>query len=224
MLLDNFTEDELNELIEIYSSEDGDVLTLTAKTAGKVASRYKDGKTMSDEEYAHKVSAGAHIDELVQVSTRGPKNVPDIDNRHGKMASGGWNYRTAYFLDFDGKYYRCRISIAIGSDGKAVYNNIGAMEERSFPTAQKALNGSSANSGALGREASSENSIRNTSENVNKQFSREPERLNELRRQNEELKQRECVLTLKSRSKRYKACSDLVRPTGFEPTTFRVGV
>ena len=146
-------------------AEDGDVLTLTAKTAGKVASRYKDGKTMSDEEYAHKVSAGAHIDELVQVSTRGSKNVPDIDNRHGKMASGGWNYRTAYFLDFDGKYYRCRISIAIGSDGKAVYN-IGAMEERSFPTAQKALNGSSANSGALGREASSEN--------VNKKFSREP--------------------------------------------------
>ena len=170
-------------------AEDGDVLTLTAKTAGKVASRYKDGKTMSDEEYAHKVSAGAHIDELVQVSTRGPKNVPDIDNRHGKMASGGWNYRTAYFLDFDGKYYRCRISIAIGSDGKAVYN-IGAMEERSFPTAQKALNGSSANSGALGREASSENSIRSSSENVNKKFSREPEKLNELRRQNEELKQR----------------------------------
>ncbi len=55
-------------------------------------------------------------------------------------------------------------------------------------------------------------------------YSREPERLNELRRQNEELKQREYALTLKSRSKRYKACSDLVRPTGFEPTTFRVGV
>ena len=69
-----------------------------------------------------------------------------------------------------------------------------------------------------------ENSIRNTEKNVNEKFSREPERLNELRRQNEELKQREYALTLKSRSKRYKACSDLVRPTGFEPTTFRVGV
>jgi hypothetical protein len=61
-------------------------------------------------------------------------------------------------------------------------------------------------------------------QSVNKKFSREPETLNELRRQNEELKQREYALTLKSRSKRYKACSDLVRPTGFEPTTFRVGV
>ena len=38
--------------------------------------------------------------------------------------------------------------------------------------------------------------IPNTSKNVNEKFSREPERLNELRRQNEELKQRECVLTL----------------------------
>ena len=68
-------------------------------------------------------------------------------------------------------------------------------------------------------------SITDESENV--KTYREPERLNELRRQNEELKQRECILTFKkseSRSKRYKACSDLVRPTGFEPTTFRVGV
>ncbi len=148
------------------------MLTLTAKTAGKVASRYRDGKTMSDEEYARKVSAGAHIDELAQVSARGNKTVPDVDGRHGEMAKDGWNYRTAYFLDFDGKYYRCRISVALGSDGKAVYN-IGAMEERSFPTARKALNGSSAKSGALGREASSENSIRSSEENVNEKFSRE---------------------------------------------------
>ena len=66
--------------------------------------------------------------------------------------------------------------------------------------------------------------IPTANKNVNEKFSREPERLNELRRQNEEPKQREYALTLKSRSKRYKACSDLVRPTGFEPTTFRVGV
>ncbi len=148
-------------------AEDGDVLTLTAKTAGKVASRYRDGKTLSDEEYARKVSAGAHIDELAQVSTRGNKIVPDVDNRHGEMAKDGWNYRTAYFLDFDGKYYRCRISVAISSDGNAVYN-IGAMEERSFPTAQKALNGSSANSGALGRKASSEPSVTDNGKEVKK--------------------------------------------------------
>ena len=147
-------------------AEDGDVLTLTANTAGKIASRYKDAKTMNAQEYERKVNAGTHIDELVRVSTRGKKTMPDVDGRHGEMASGGWNYRTAYFLDFDSEYYRCRISVSIGKDGNAVYN-IGEMEERSFPTAQNALNGSSANSGALGREASSQDSIRNSDEVVN---------------------------------------------------------
>ncbi len=153
-------------------AEDGDVLTLTAKTAGKVASRYKDGKTMSDEEYSRKVSAGAHIDELVQVSTRGNSIIADEDGRHGDSASEGWNHRTAYFLDFDGKYYRCKISVSMGADGSIVYN-IGDMRERSFPTAQEVHHGSSAKSGALGREASSENSIRSSEENVNEKFSRE---------------------------------------------------
>lgn len=147
-------------------AEDGDVLTITEDTAGKVSSRYKDGRTMSDEAFERKVSAGTHIDELAQVSVRGKKTVADAGNRHGAMASAGWNYRTAYFLDFDGKYYRCTISVSISKNGNAVYN-IGEMEERSFPTAQKALSGSSANSGALGREASSQGSIRKSSEDVN---------------------------------------------------------
>lgn len=55
----------------------------------------------------------------------------------------------------------------------------------------------------------SNTNIPTANKNVNEKFSREPERLNKLRRQNEELKQREYALTLKSRSKRYKACSDL---------------
>lgn len=152
------------------TTEDGDVLTLTKDTAGKVSSRYKDGRTMSDEAFERKVSAGAHIDELAQVSTRGKKITADTDGRHGNMASGGWNYRTAYFRDFDGTYYRCIISVSIGKNGNAVYN-IGEMEERSFPTARKALSGSSAKSGALGRETSFESSIRNLDDDVKSQYS-----------------------------------------------------
>lgn len=152
------------------TNEDGDVLTLTKDTAGKVSSRYKDGRTMSDEAFERKVSAGAHIDELAQVSTRGKKITADTDGRHGNMASGGWNYRTAYFRDFDGTYYRCIISVSIGKNGNAVYN-IGEMEERSFPTARKALSGSSAKSGALGRETSFESSIRNLDDDVKSQYS-----------------------------------------------------
>lgn len=158
-------------------ADDGDVLiTLTENTAGKVASRYKDGKTMRDEEYTRKVSAGSHIDELVQVSARGKSITADEDSRHGASASEGWNYRTAYFLDFDGKYYRCKISVSIGDAGNIVYN-IGDMQERSFPTAQKVHHGSSANSGALGRETSSGSSIRRSSEDVKERFSAADDRI-----------------------------------------------
>ena len=47
------------------------------------------------------------------------------------------------------------------------------MEERSFPTAQKALNGSSANSGALGRKTSSKPSVTDNGKDV-KKYSPEP--------------------------------------------------
>ena len=125
-------------------AEDGDILTLTSRTAGKVSDNHKsDGTTMSEDDYWRKVNAGAHIDELAAVSTRGNKIVQDYNSKHGAEASGGWNYRTAFFHDFDGKYYKVRVSVEMGSDGNAVYN-IGDMEERSFPT----IAGSSAKSGA----------------------------------------------------------------------------
>lgn len=142
-------------------AEDGDVLTLTQRTAGKVSSPFNsDGSRMPEEEFARKVSAGSHIDELAQVSKRGKRIKADVGARHGDDAFGGWNYRTAYFLDEDGKYYKTKISVQIGQDGNAVYN-IGDMEERSFPT----IAGSSANGGALsGEKTSSADSIPATAE------------------------------------------------------------
>lgn len=142
---------------------DGDELILTATSAGKLSSPYtSDGRTMSETAYEHKANAAAHIDELAQVSTRGKKNVSDAESRHGDMASEGWNYRTAYFMDFDGKYYRVTISVAHGADGKMIYN-IGQMKEEASPK----VKGSSAETGNGPRGfASSENSIRNGGENV----------------------------------------------------------
>lgn len=81
------------------------------------------------------------------------------------MAKDGWNYRTAYFMDFDGKYYRTRISVALGKDGSIVYN-IGEMQERSTPQ----INGSSGNSGAQRGNASGI-SILTDGENVKPKFS-----------------------------------------------------
>ena len=147
-------------------AEDGDVLLLTSKSAGKLSSIYdNNGRTLDEKAFERKANAAAHIDELIKVSERGGKTVLDFGGRHGDMAKDGWNYRTAYFMDFDGKYYRTRISVALGKDGSIVYN-IGEMQERSTPQ----INGSSGNSGAQRGNASG-TSILTDGENVKPQFS-----------------------------------------------------
>jgi hypothetical protein len=147
-------------------AEDGDVLLLTSKSAGKLSSIYdNNGRTMDEKAFERKENAAAHIDELIKVSERGGKTVLDFGGRHGDMAKDGWNYRTAYFMDFDGKYYRTRISVALGKDGSIVYN-IGEMQERSTPQ----INGSSGNSGAQRGNASA-NSIPTEGGNVKPKFS-----------------------------------------------------
>ena len=148
-------------------AEDGEVLTITSKTAGKLADNHTSkGTTMSDDAFYLKANAAVHIDELAQVSEAVPGVLrEDVDGRHGAFASGGWSYRTAYFQDFDGKYYRLRISAAKNADGTIVYN-IGDVKERSFPT----INGSSVTDGALGGKTSSEKTLPQKSTGV-KQFS-----------------------------------------------------
>ena len=141
-------------------AEDGDVLLLTRTSAGKLSDNHtSDGRTMSDAAFERKASAAAHIDELVEVSSKGKKTIIDKDARHGDMASGGWNYRTAYFMDFDGKYYKTTISVAEGSGGSIVYN-VGKMQERSTPQ----IGGSSGKAGALRGNAST-SSIRQSNDN-----------------------------------------------------------
>ncbi len=145
---------------------DGEVLTLTARTAGKISSPFDNyGGRLSDGEFERKVNAGAHIDELVQVSLPQQGGIkPDKNARHGNQAAGGWKYRDAYFLDFDGKYYECHISVQIGDDGNAVYN-IGAMQRRTFPE----IGGSSANGGAQSGKGSSGAKVAQTKPSVKPQ-------------------------------------------------------
>lgn len=132
---------------------DGDELILTATSAGKLSDNHtSDGRTMSETAFERKANAASHIDELAQVSVKGDKTVADHNSRHGNMASSGWNYRTAFFKDFDGKYYKVTISTAQNADGRMIYN-IGQMQERSIPR----IDGSSAaNSGALRGDASAD--------------------------------------------------------------------
>ena len=176
-------------------AEDGDVLLLTSKSAGKLSSIYdNNGRTLGEEAFERKANAAAHIDELIKVSVRGGKTVLDFGGRHGDMAKNGWNYRTAYFMDFNEKYYRTRISVALGEDGSIVYN-IGDMQERSIPQ----INGSSGNSGAQRGNASTD-SISTSGEKVNGKFqlksATELEReVRELKKERRALENRNKVLT-----------------------------
>ena len=144
-------------------AEDGDILTLTKDSAGKLADNHTgDGRTMSESAFERKVNAAAHIDELAQISMRGKKNTPDYNARHGAMAADGWNYRTAYFRDFDGRYYMVTISTALNPEGAIIYN-VGHMKEEAFPK----IKGSYAENGNGPRGNASTDSIPIFGGNVN---------------------------------------------------------
>ena len=69
--------------------DDGDTITLTSETAGKASHAYKpDGTPFTTEEYFLKLTAEAHIDELLQVSW-GDDISSDFEHRHGELAERG---------------------------------------------------------------------------------------------------------------------------------------
>ncbi len=100
--------------VTVYS-ENGVPLTITADTAGKATFRnfvtLPDGskRPMTDSEYARKMNAESHIDEIAQVSHGTGSTVPDRKNH--PFAEDGFNYRTAYFKD-DSGYYELRLSVS----------------------------------------------------------------------------------------------------------------
>ena len=106
---------------------EGDVLTLTKNTAYKAGSvnqvRNQDGtyRAMTQVEYLTKLNAEIHINELAQISKKIKKpNVPDSKNH--SFAKNGFSYRTAYFQDYDGEYYKITISVGENGNISTVYN------------------------------------------------------------------------------------------------------
>lgn len=97
----------------ILVAEDNGEFTITTDTAGKMPDNHTStGKTMEDDKFYVKANAAVHIDELVSVSAPShSRTTPDHNGRHGAFASWGWTYRTAFFRDFDGKYYRLQFSL-----------------------------------------------------------------------------------------------------------------
>ncbi len=113
-------------------SADGDVLTITEDTAGKArfrnTSREPNGnlRKMTNEEFAVKLRAESHIDEIAEVSKKNGYSAIDTKNHH--FAKDGFYYRTAYFEDFDGKYYKLTLSVGKSGEINTVYN-VGKLKE-----------------------------------------------------------------------------------------------
>ena len=156
-------------------ADNGDILTITADSAGKAKFRNyvkrADGtKTrMTDAEYLTKLNAESHIDELSKISKKGKKDVPDYKNHD--FAKDGFNYRTAYFQDFDGKYYRLTLSVGKNGEINTVYN-VGQINEAPFP-----LMAHRPDTKSVGGNEASTNSIPTTPENVNRKNSLKTEDL-----------------------------------------------
>lgn len=151
------------------STIDGDVLTITkSETANKARDNFKqvNGQKvrMSADEFRVKLNAEAHIDEIAETSI-GVKN-KTADTKSHDFASNGFTYRTAYFQDFDGTYYKLRLSVGNNGTVATVYN-VGKINKDSLPSHTKivALVGSK----PLGKL--SDNSISNNDTSVNTNIS-----------------------------------------------------
>ena len=166
----------------ILTTDSGDVLKITKDTAGKASFRnYVPGENgtmrrMSDTEYEAKLNAEAHIDELAQISEKNNQK-PAADEIgtngqriHGSLAKNGWFYRTAWFSDFDGQYYRVTISTADGDNGVVVYN-VGKIEKRTSPTQIRGSSDSVTETGARQEKSSSMATIRQTEGNSQEKYS-----------------------------------------------------
>lgn len=146
-------------------AQDGDVLTITSDTAGKAKFRNEvtlsDGtkRLLTDEELFTKLTAESHVDELAKVSKRGKKDVPDYKDHW--FAKDGFNYRTAYFEDYDGSYYKLTMSVGKNGNINTIYN-IGKMNNMSKKKETGKFSGSKAEPVSLN------SNISQNDENINK--------------------------------------------------------
>ncbi|MEE0944892.1 MAG: hypothetical protein UIM24_05520 [Clostridia bacterium] len=134
---------------------DGEDITITGRTAWKLG----DKGTYDDKLYFVKGNASGVIDEIISVS-KGKDYKPPKKVHNNGFAEKGFRYKTAFFRDLDGGYYKLNLSVGINADGKEMYN-IGKIEKVPFP-----VSGSKATTGT----APSMNSIYRNGEIVNKNF------------------------------------------------------
>jgi len=113
------------------TTADGHTIYITDETVGKATydKTWGDKEQMSLSEYARKANTYLHIDEIIQVS-KFDQSKPDSKNHQHDKALRDWDYYTANFRDFDGKYYRVTLSV-LPYDKDIAYD-IGNYRERKF--------------------------------------------------------------------------------------------
>ncbi len=115
---------------------EGDTLTISKDTAEKardITFLENDIKRkLTRDGFLVKLHAESHIDELSEISTKNNngKIVPDAKNH--SFAKDGFTYRTVYFEDFDGAYYRITLSIGQNGNVSTVYN-VGKIKADDIP-------------------------------------------------------------------------------------------
>ena len=129
-----FNESLRNGPIKIQTIE-GDVLTITKDTADKARSNNvlenNTPRRLSKKEFLVKLHAESHIDELSEMSVKTKQPItPDTKNH--EFAKDGFTYRTVYFRDFDGSYYKITLSVGINGDVSTVYN-VGKIKTEDIP-------------------------------------------------------------------------------------------
>ncbi|MBQ4333384.1 MAG: hypothetical protein IJC33_06380 [Clostridia bacterium] len=122
-------------------SVEGDELTITKDETiwkGKDEHVLETGirRPLRDNEYLIKLSALSHIDELaeasvVQRNADGSRKI-EPDKKNHPFAKDGFEYRTVYFKDLDGKYYRIVLSVG-QNDGISTVYNVGKIKEAVAP-------------------------------------------------------------------------------------------
>lgn len=158
--VENYLAEKVLEGEELYiRSVEGDMLTINQTTAWKMGDRAKRNRKgevvefLGVSDYDAKTNAALHIDEIVKVSKL-TRRAPDFNSRHD---ADHFSYRTAYFMDYDGQYYKLEVSVKEHMGDKTVYN-IGNIEKRSSP-----LNGSSQINGRSGTSRDNADALRRTS-------------------------------------------------------------
>ena len=110
-----------------------------------------------------KIKASTELDNMLNISDY--QYSSNDDGRH-RFAKDGWNYRTAYFEDIDGSYYRITMSIGKNGQINTIYN-IGKMQnwQKNRRHSISELKGSSGKT--TSDRISSTNSIPTSYNNVN---------------------------------------------------------